>query len=49
MDRRIPESIDATLKITMLDIKGHILFIDSTNIAGLEMVGDYKKFQGLLK
>ena len=49
MDRRIPESIDATLKITMLDVKGHILFIDSTNVAGLEMVGDYQKLQGLLK
>ena len=49
MDRRIPESIDATLKIAMLDMKGHIVFMDSTNIAGLEMVGDYRKLQGLLK
>ena len=49
MDRRIPESIDATMKITMLDKKGNILSVDSTTIAGLEMVGDYKKFQGLLK
>jgi len=49
MDRRIPESIDATLKIIMMDRNGRIVFIDSTNIAGLEMVGDYKKLQGLLK
>ncbi|WP_462281113.1 tocopherol cyclase family protein [Salinivirga cyanobacteriivorans] len=49
MDRRIPESIDATLKITMLDKKGNIVFVDSTNITGLEMVGDYKQLQGLLK
>lgn len=49
MDRRIPESIDATIKITMLDRKGRIVFIDSTTIAGLEMVGDFKKLQGLLK
>jgi tocopherol cyclase len=49
MDRRIPESIDATIKITMIDRKGRIVFVDSTNIAGLEMVGDYKNLQGLLK
>jgi tocopherol cyclase len=49
MDRRIPESIDAILKITMMDKEGSILFMDSTNIAGLEMVGDYLKLQGLLK
>jgi hypothetical protein len=49
MDRRIPESIDATLKITMLDMNGHTVFMDSTNIAGLEMVGDYPKLQRLLK
>lgn len=49
MDRRIAESIDATLKITMMDKKGVVIFKDSTNIAGLEMVGDYHKLQGLLK
>ncbi len=49
MDRRIPESIDAILKITMLDKKGNVVFADSTNITGLEMVGDYKKLQGVLK
>lgn len=49
MDRRIPESINATIKITMMDKKGAVIFMDSTNIAGLEMVGDYYKLQGLLK
>lgn len=45
MERRIPESIDASLKITMKDKNGQVVFIDSTNIAGLEMVGDYKMFE----
>lgn len=49
MDRRIPESIDATLKITVLDKKGNIILKDSTDITGLEMVGDYMKLQGELK
>jgi hypothetical protein len=49
MDRRIAESIDATLLISMLDKKGNILFQNSTNITGLEMVGDFNKLQGLLK
>ncbi|MFO7864941.1 MAG: tocopherol cyclase family protein [Salinivirgaceae bacterium] len=49
MDRRISESIDAVLKITMLDRKGNVVFVDSSTITGLEMVGDYKKLQGLLK
>jgi hypothetical protein len=49
MDRRIPESIDALIKLTMLDKKGNIVFTDSTKIAGLEMVGEYKRLQGLLK
>lgn len=49
MDRRIPESIDATLKITVLDKKGNVVLKDSTDITGLEMVGDYMKLQGQLK
>ncbi len=49
MDRRIPESIDAILKISMLEKKGNVLYADSTNITGLEMVGDYKGLQGILK
>lgn len=49
MDRRIPESIDATLKITLLDKKGNVVLRDSTDITGLEMVGDYMNLQGVLK
>ncbi len=49
MDRRIPESIDATLNITMLEKKGNVVFKDSSNITGLEMVGDYEQLEGLLK
>ncbi len=49
MDRRIPESIDASIGITMLDKNGEILHKDSTNIAGLEMVGDFESLQGVLK
>lgn len=49
MDRRISESIDAILKITMMDKKGNIIFMDSTNIAGLDMVGDYHKLLELIK
>jgi len=49
MDRRIPESIDAFLKISMMDKKGTIIFMDSTNITALEMVGDYQKLQKFLK
>jgi hypothetical protein len=49
MDRRIAESIDAELKISMWDKKGNLVFTDSTKIAGLEMVGDYMKLQDLLK
>ncbi|MDA3912223.1 MAG: tocopherol cyclase family protein [Bacteroidales bacterium] len=49
MDRRIAESIDAELKISMWDKKGNLVFTDSTNVAGLEMVGDYMKLQDLLK
>ncbi|MCF8359919.1 MAG: tocopherol cyclase family protein [Prolixibacteraceae bacterium] len=49
MDRRIPESIDAFIQITMLDKEGEIILMDSTNIAGLELVGDFKKFQGVIE
>jgi tocopherol cyclase len=43
MDRRIPESIDARLKLSIMDHQGNLLFSDSTSIAGLEMVGDLMK------
>lgn len=49
MDRSISESNDATLEITMLDNKENIVFRDSSGITGLELVGDYKKLQGLIK
>lgn len=49
MDRRIAESIDAKIVITMLDKNGNTMHRDSTNIAGLEMVGDYKGLAGALK
>lgn len=40
MDRRIPESIDATLKLTVTDRQGNVLFSDISFISGLELVGD---------
>jgi len=43
MDRRIAESVDAQLKLTVLDKQDNIIFQDSTSIAGLEIVGDIKK------
>jgi tocopherol cyclase len=42
MDRRIPESIDASVRLTVLDRKNNVLVCDSTAIAGLELVGDQK-------
>tara|TARA_B100000809_G_C15112784_1_gene521249 strand:- start:612 stop:1673 length:1062 start_codon:yes stop_codon:yes gene_type:complete len=42
MDRRISESVDAELNLTVLDKKGNVIFKDSTSIAGLETVGDIK-------
>ncbi|HOW31698.1 MAG TPA: tocopherol cyclase family protein, partial [Bacteroidales bacterium] len=40
MDRRIPESIDARLHLDIWDLRGNLIFSDSTSIAGLEIVGD---------
>jgi len=40
MDRRIAESIDAQLKLTVTDKKGNVIFEDITSTAGLETVGD---------
>jgi tocopherol cyclase len=42
MDRRISESVDAKLNLTVIDKEGKIIFKDSTSIAGLETVGDIK-------
>lgn len=43
MDRRIAESIEAMLKLTVLDNKGNTIFHDCTSIVGLEIVGDIKE------
>lgn len=48
MERHISESNDAFIKITVLDKKGDIIGMDSTNIAGLELVGDIKKIEEAL-
>lgn len=40
MDRRISESVDAVLHLTVIDKEGRVIFSESTSIAGLEMVGD---------
>lgn len=42
MDRRISESIDAKLLLTVMDKNSNVIFQDSTSIAGLEMVGNIK-------
>lgn len=39
MDRRIAESIDANMKLSVDDKNGNIIFRDSTSITGLETVG----------
>lgn len=49
MDRRIAESIHSHLELTMRDKKGQVIYKDSSEVTGLEMVGEFKKMQGLLK
>jgi hypothetical protein len=49
MDRRIPESIDAILEITVKDNEGNIIMDDFSEITGLEMVGNYKNLQNSIK
>jgi hypothetical protein len=49
MDRRIAESIDAKLKMTVLDKDGIVIFTDSTSIAGLEIVGDMEELSRSIK
>ena len=46
MDRRISESIDAKLILTVIDENSKIVFHDSTSIAGLEMVGNMNALSG---
>ena len=43
MDRRIAESVDAKLKLTVLDEKGNVIFKGSSYIAGLEIVGNMEE------
>jgi hypothetical protein len=43
MDRRISESVDAKLKLTVIHKTRNVIFQDSTSIAGLEMVGNIKE------
>jgi hypothetical protein len=49
MDRRIPEGIDAHLKMILLDKNNNCIYSDSTEITGLEMVGNFSLMEGLLK
>ena len=42
MDRRIAESIDAKIQLTVTDRQGRVIFCDGTSIGGLELVGDQK-------
>ncbi|MDA3905075.1 MAG: tocopherol cyclase family protein [Bacteroidales bacterium] len=49
MDRRIPESVDARLELSVYDKKGVLIFCDSTSVSGLEMVGDQKLLMKLVK
>jgi hypothetical protein len=45
MDRRIAESIDAKIFLTVTDKNAKLIYNGYTNIAGLEMVGDYEILQ----
>jgi hypothetical protein len=40
MDRRIGESIDARVRVTLTDVAGSVLFDGSGLAAGLEIVGN---------
>ena len=44
MDRRIAESVDAVLKLTVVDKNKKLIFQDTTSVAGLEIVGDKEEF-----
>lgn len=49
MDRRIAESVDATLSLTVVDKNGSVIFQGNTSIAGLEIVGDLNELRKDLK
>ena len=43
MNRRISEGIDAELKLKLLDENNNVLFEESSQTTGLELVGDMKE------
>ncbi|CAG5084876.1 tocopherol cyclase family protein [Parvicella tangerina] len=45
MDRRIAESINAQLNITVYDLNNTVLFRDSSNTSGLEVVGNLSELK----
>ncbi len=47
MDRRIPESLDATITLTVRDKKGSVVYHGSSSIAGLEIVNSKELVEGL--
>ena len=47
MDRRIPESLDARILLTVRDKVGKVLFHGSSSIAGLEIVNSKELVDGL--
>lgn len=49
MDRRIAESIDATLNLTVSDRNGSVIFQGNTSIAGLEIVGHLEELRENIK
>jgi len=42
MDRRISESINAAIRLQVMDKKGKVIFDETSEVAGLELVGDKK-------
>jgi tocopherol cyclase len=45
MERKINESIDAKIVVSLFDKKGKLIFSDSSKVAGLELVGDITSLQ----
>jgi hypothetical protein len=45
MERRISESVNAQLHLTVLDENQNVIYEDSTSIAGLEIVGDVESLR----
>lgn len=45
MDRRIAESVDASVVLTIYDTKGNQIYKDESNTAGLELVGDISELK----